>query len=149
MKTMGVTPDRRPGPLDEEGIYMEPSVAPTVNGELRYVSGVGFRFFEEGAAVSLLTDARHRELYTLVHGVDETSYDEVIYSGNNITQYIVWTSVAKTLKIREDSMTYSGGKVTQVVSKQYDGAGVLVAQYTEDYSYSGNKISSVARTRNL
>lgn len=151
---MGKTPDRREGPLYEEGIYMDlAAVHPTVNGELRYVSGVGWRFFEEGVEKGLtgsgITESEHRALDTLVHEIDETSYDEVVYSGDNITQYIVWTSVAKTLKIREDLMTYASGKVSQVISKQYDGSGVLKAQYTEVYAYSGNKVTSVTRTRDL
>jgi hypothetical protein len=43
------TPDRFPGEREDEGLLLEPSaVVPTVNGEARYVIGVGFRFFEEG-----------------------------------------------------------------------------------------------------
>lgn len=52
---MAVTPDRHPGPIDEdEGIYLEAqAVVPSVNGEMRYVTGSGFRFLEEGALRSL------------------------------------------------------------------------------------------------
>ncbi len=126
---------------------------PTEEGQVRYTN-TDIKAYVGGVVVSLITgsgitEAQHRDLDTLVHEIDETSYDEVVYSGNNITQYIVWTSAAKTLKIREDLMTYSGSKVTQVISKQYDGTGTLKAQFTEVYTYSGNKITSVTRTRDL
>jgi hypothetical protein len=47
---MGATPDRHPGPIDEdEHIILEPqSVHPVSNGQFCYVTGQGFRFFEEG-----------------------------------------------------------------------------------------------------
>ena len=51
---MGQTPDRFPGEREDEGVLLEPSaVVPTVNGELRYVTGVGFRFYEEGVLKGL------------------------------------------------------------------------------------------------
>lgn len=46
---MARTPDRFPGEREDEGVILEPgSVSPTVNGEIRYVTLKGFRFFEEG-----------------------------------------------------------------------------------------------------
>ena len=47
---MGQTPDRHPGPIEEdENILLEPqAVHPTTNGQFAYVEGQGFRFYEEG-----------------------------------------------------------------------------------------------------
>lgn len=109
----------------------------------------GVTLTELAASGSGITEAQHRDLDTLTHEVDESSYDEVIYAGNDVTQYIVWTSASKTLKIREDLLSYSGGKVSQIVSKQYDGSGVLKGQITETYTYSTGRIASVTRTRDL
>ena len=39
------TPDRTPGVADEEGIILEDTVVPTVEGEIRYQGGQ-FRFFD-------------------------------------------------------------------------------------------------------
>lgn len=47
---MGKTPDRHPGPLEEdENITLEPqAVLPAINGQFCYIENVGFRFYEEG-----------------------------------------------------------------------------------------------------
>ena len=44
------TPDRHPGPIDEdEAVYLGPQpIVPSIDGENRYVTGQGFRFYEEG-----------------------------------------------------------------------------------------------------
>ena len=36
---MPITPDRSPGPLNEEGIYLESTSLATVEGEVRYSAG--------------------------------------------------------------------------------------------------------------
>jgi hypothetical protein len=153
---MPPTPDRKPGRLeeDDELFFVANAIPPSEAGAMNY-DGTSFKMrdavgtFDPRAGGSGITEGQHRELDTLVHELDETSYDEVIYSGNNVTQYITWTNTDKTLKIREDLMTYSSGKVSQAVSKQYDGLGVLKEQITEVYAYSGNKVTSVTRTRDL
>jgi hypothetical protein len=150
---MGKTPDRFPGQREEdEGVRLDPGTEhPTQNGELRYVDGVGFRFFENGVEVGLagsgITEGQHEGLDTLVHEIDETSFDEVIYTASFITQYIVWASPAKLLKIREEQYTYSAGMVSQVVTIQYDGTGAVQMTMTEQYTYSGSRITSVTRTK--
>lgn len=93
-----------------------------------------------------ITEPQHEALDRLTHRVNETSYDEFTYSGNQLTNLTVWTSAAKTLKIREEQYTYSGNQVTTYVEIQYDGAGVEKERNTESYSYSGNKVSSITRT---
>jgi hypothetical protein len=148
-----LTPDRHPGVLDEdEAIQLGPqAVAPSVNGELRYVTGVGFRFFEEGVNKGLtgtgITEGQHENLDTLTHWIAETGYEENTYSGSNLTNTTTWTSAAKLIKVREEQLTYSGNKVQQIVSIQYDAAGVETYRVTEVMTYSGNKITSIARTR--
>ena len=138
---------------DDEIILKETSGDPTEIGWIRHVGGA-FRMkdstwvFDPRSGGGGITESQHEVLDTLVHDIDETSYDEVIYSGNRISQYITWTSAAKLLKIREEQYTYgSGGKISQVVTTQYDGAGVVKMTMTETYTYSGNKVSSITRTK--
>ena len=55
---MTTTPDRHPGPIDEdEHILLEPqTVHPTTNGQFAYVKDLGFRLFEEGVERGLGID---------------------------------------------------------------------------------------------
>lgn len=150
---MGQTPDRFPGRREDECLLLDSgSIHPTETGEIRYVQNLGFRFLEEGVEKGLtgsgLSEADHEALSTLVHEIDATSFDEVLYSGsNNPASYIVWTDSSKTQKIREELYTYSSSRVTQVVTKQYDLTGSLKMTMTENYTYSGNKVSTVTRTK--
>jgi hypothetical protein len=148
-----LTPDRRPGILEEdEAIKLVPQGAsPSADGELRYVTGVGFRFLEEGIEKGLsgsgITEPQHESLDSLTHWLAESGYDENTYSGSDLVNTTTWTSPAKTIKVREEQLTYSGGKVQQIVSIQYDAAGLETYRVTEVMTYSGNKITSIARTR--
>lgn len=95
-----------------------------------------------------VNDSQHEILPTLVHEIDATTYDEITYSGNDVSSYIVWTNSGKTQKVREELYTFDiGHKVTQVVTKQYDGTGVVKMTMTENYTYSGSKVSTVTRMK--
>lgn len=149
---MGKTPDRFPGTREEDEIELvEDTTDPTVEGRMRYVSG-SFKLrdasgvFDPRSGGGGITEPTHEGLDRLTHWVNETSFDELIYTGNRLDQVITWTSAAKTLKIREDILTYSGSKVTQVVTIQYDGAGVEKERNTEVFSYTGNRLDDVTRT---
>ena len=153
---MPPTPDRKPGPLeeDEEIRFIANLVPPSQAGAVNF-NGTSFQMrdatgtFDPRTGGSGITEGQHRELDTLVHEIGETSYDEATYAGNQITAYIVWTSSDKVTKVREDLLTYSGNRITQVISKQYDALGVLKEQITEVYAYTGSNITSVTRTRDL
>jgi hypothetical protein len=147
------TPDRNPGVSDEEGIVLsDEGVEPAVVGEVRYNGGAfrmrdGTGVFDPRTGGSGLSPAAHRALDQLVHPIAEDSYEEYIYSGIKVTDIIVWTDSGKTQKIRETTFTYSGNKVSTVVTKQYDGAGVLIVgeTMTETFTYSGNQVSNIDR----
>jgi hypothetical protein len=101
-----------------------------------------------GGGGSGITEAEHELLDTLVHDIDETSYDDVTYGiGSRVDSYIVWANVAKLLKIREEQYSYSGSKISQVVMTQYDGTGAVKMTITETYTYTGSKITSITRTK--
>lgn len=153
---MPQTPDRRPGALiEDDEIILKDNTSgdPTEVGAIRQVGGV-FRMkdamgvFDPRSGGGGITEAQHEVLDTLVHDIDETSYDEVTYgSGGRVVSYVVWETAAKLKKIREEQYTYVSGKVSQVVTFQYDGAGVVKMTMTEAYAYSGGKVVSVTRTK--
>lgn len=149
------TPDRFPGVRAEEGTIYEATVAPTQDGEQRYVAGVGFRFFEEGLERGLgLTAEQHEALRTLAHYIDDGpacgeasgAYKEMLPVGPFPTSYIWWTSVAKTAKIVELTVTRTGNLPTTEVWEVYDTDGATVlCTVTDTVTYSGAFESS--RTR--
>ena len=144
---------RSPDRIEEELDFIGVTTPLSEPGNMTYRSdlqawrmrdGVGEFDPRTGGGIS---EAQHEVLDTLAHGVVEDSYEELIYSGNRVTQVIVWTSPAKTTKIREELYTYTGSKVTQTVDIQYDAAGVELYRLTEVYTYSGNKVVDITRTR--
>lgn len=147
---MGITPDRFPGTSDEEELLLEDRTAdgdPTQEGAIRYLNG-DFRAKNATGVVSLTTGsglnpATHRTLDQLIHEIAEDNHTEYSYSGSRLDSMVVWTDVTKTKKIREEQYTYTGSKVTTIVTTQYDGDGNPVEVYTETYSYTGNRVTSV------
>lgn len=156
------TPDRFPGEREDEGILLEPgATAPVTDGEITYVTGIGFRFYEEGAEKGLtgsgITTSQHRALRQLIHLADEGgpfegfatgAYQETLPAANPFpTSVIWWTSSAKTSKIVEETITYNGNKTVATDQwKAYDTDGITVlATVTDTISYSG--VFETSRTR--
>lgn len=144
---MATTPDRRPGPLEEdEGVYLEPqAVVPTVNGELRYVTGVGFQVYEEGALKGLagISATTHRTLLQLIHFIDGgpaegfTTGATRTTTGTAFPSQILWRR-ADTTKLVEKNITYTGAFPTTIEWKIYDTDGTTVlATVTDTITYSG------------
>ena len=158
------TPDSFPGTRIEESLILEAtSSLPEVEGEMRYISGTGEFQFKDSLGVfnprtsgsvsgSGISEAQHETLDTLVHSVEENSYEEVIYFGTpaRISNVITWTDVGKSTKIREQTYTYSGIRVFEIIESQFDALGDILYAVTESISYMGqtNRITSVSRTRN-
>jgi hypothetical protein len=87
--------------------------------------------------------ANHETLDTLVHDIAEDGYTEVTYLGNQISSYIFWTSPAKTIKVREYVLEYTGLNISKVTSIQYNEVGVEVSRLEEDVLYNQNKIVNI------
>lgn len=149
---MARTPDRTPGPSQEEELQLEDNgLDPSVVGALTQNAGalkgrdsIGVFDLRSGAGIS---EAGHRTLDQLVHGIAEDSYEELSYTGSRVDSIIVYTDSGKTVKIREEQYTYVGNKVNTVVTKQYDGSGVLIVgeTMTETYTYSGSAVANIDR----
>lgn len=160
------TPDRFPGDREEELVYLVPGAsAPTQNGEFTYVTGVGFRFYEEGSVKGLtgsgISDATHKTLRQLIHladndgpmeGFTSGAYEETTPAGDPFpTSKIWWTSSAKTAKIVEETISWNANKTVNTDEwKAYDtdGSTVLVTM-TDTYDYSGGNFLTPKRTRTL
>ena len=154
---MPLTPDRHPGPLDEdEGMTLDPqSVYPTANGEIRYVTSVGFRFFQEGAVLSLsgsgISATDHKALLQLIHFIDEgpaegfTTGATKTITGTVKPTNIIWKRADAT-KLVEQNITWTGNVPTTIQWKVYaaDGTTVL-ATVTDTITYSG--VFETGRTR--
>jgi hypothetical protein len=151
---MTTTPDRRPGPLeeDEEIRLIANSTEPTQAGALNF-NGEKFQLrdvlgtFDPRSSGGGITEEQHQGLKTLVHWVDENSFDEVTRTASRVTNITVWDSSSKIRKIREEQITRVGGKVSQIVSIQYDAVGNLKETQTEVISRTAGKVSSIIRTR--
>lgn len=94
-----------------------------------------------------VTEGEHEALATLVHDIDATSYDELIYDGSRLVSVITWTSSLRTRKVREESYTYVNNRVEESTTIQYDLAGVEKMRVTEVYTYLNGRVISVQRTK--
>ena len=156
------TADRFPGEREDEGLLLDPgAVVPTVNGELRYVTGVGFRFYEEGVEKGLtgtgISETQHKTLRQLIHFIDNGpaegfatgAYRETLPSANPFPTSVIWyTDSGKTDKIVEKLITYTGVNPTTIQWKMYDVDGsTVLATVTDAISYSG--VFETSRTRTI
>lgn len=156
------TADRFPGEREDEAILLDVgSIAPTTNGELRYVTGVGFRFYEEGVEKGLtgtgISATQHKTLRQLIHFIDNGpaegfvsgAYRETLPSASPFPTSVIWyTDSGKTDKIVEKLITYTGVNPTTIQWKMYDVDGsTVLATVTDAISYSG--VFETSRTRTI
>lgn len=74
------------------------------------------------------------------------SFEEYVFTGEQLDAVIVWTDSGKTQKIREELFTYSGDQIDTITTKQYDTAGALFRTQTEPFSFTGDLLDNVDRT---
>jgi hypothetical protein len=161
---MGITPDRHPGPLDEEEIQLEdrtPDGPPSINGAIRYYNGdivakipTGVKSLTAGG--SGISEATHRVLRQLIHFIDDGpaegfasgAYKEILPAADPFpTSAIWWESSSKLKKIVELTVVYSGPFPTSEEWKIYDTDGsTVLATVTDAISYSGPFETSRTRT---
>lgn len=160
---MGQTPDRRPGPLQEEEVQFDDRTAdgdPTTEGAIRYAGG-SFRAKDSAGVFDLragsgLSEAAHRALRQLIHFLSEGpaegfasgAYKETTPTGPFPTSEVWWESVAKLKKIVSLTTTWTGALPTAEQWKVYDVDGVTVlVTVTDSISYSG--VFETSRTRTI
>lgn len=96
-----------------------------------------------------MTEEQHQLLPSSNHWIDQNSYDEITRSGGKTTQVVTWDSPLKTRKIREEVITRIEGLVSQLVTSNYNGSGILHETLTEVVTRTGGRVVSIARTRVL
>jgi len=158
---MGQTPDRQHGVGDEEGIDFEQvATSPTVNGQQRYKTAVGFRFMDEGVEKGLgIQTVEHQTLRQLIHLAEEGgpwdgfasgAFEEQLPSGSPFPTSSIWyTNATKTSKIVQELVTYNANKTIntdQWTVFATDGVTPLLTA-TDTFTYSGVVMTS--RTRVL
>lgn len=153
---MPLTPDRKPGISDDEGIILEDvGVDPTVVGEILR-NGTDFKAKDGSGVFNLrsgsgLTAAEHRTLLQLIHFIDEgpaegfTTGATKAITGTVFPTQVLWRRADST-KLVEQNITWTGPKPTTVQWKVYDTDGTTVlATVTDTISYSG--VFETGRTR--
>lgn len=94
------------------------------------------------------TGESHQLLNTLLHNIDENSYDEIIRINNKVSSIIIWTDETKVLKIREMQLTRGfNDRITQIITTQYNDLGAAVETLTETINRECGKVSSITRSR--
>ena len=131
-------------------VDVTPSGDPAEEGLVRYVNNdlVGFI---NGSVVSLttgtgLSPGTHEVLDTLVHNVAESCYFEVTRAGGGrISDLTWWTDSGKTVKVREVNITRTSNQISQIVVKQYDGAGTIITgqTLTGTVARTGGRVDSI------
>lgn len=94
-----------------------------------------------------VSSSEHKALRHLIHFIDQGpgdgfasgAYKEQLPTGNPLpTSAIWWESSAKTQKIVEQIVTYTGARIATSQWKMYDEDGVTVnATVTDTFAYSG------------
>ncbi len=93
----------------------------------------------DAASTPSVSLGQHDALDSLAHEINESSEAEFAYDGDgNVTRVTVWTSSARTTKVREKLLTYVAGVLTQSVTTQHDATGAVVATLTKTFLYDGD-----------
>lgn len=159
---MARTPDRTPGPSQEEELQLEDNgVDPSVIGGLTQNAGVlkgrdsiGVFDLRSGAGLS---EAAHKTLRHLIHFIDDGpgggfasgAFKETLPVASVFpTSEIWWESSSKAKKIVSLDTTWTDINITQEVWKVYDTDGTTVlATVTDAIAYSA--IFETSRTRTI
>ena len=127
------TPDRFPGPREDEAVLLEDQAVDPAPGEIRRVAGTLKAADAEGVfSLRGLTATEHDALDTLVHRLTENAHLEIVRDGTgSVAASIYWTDATKTVKVREEILTRDGlGRVSQIEERQYDAAGAFKTSLT-------------------
>lgn len=124
-------------------------VLATAAGEARYHDNRWSMFDGSGEfdprSGSGITEPEHEALDTLVHDIAEDCSTEITRVSGRVSVVTVWTDSSKTTRIRETTITRTAGRVSQVVTVQYDVAGAVITgqTLTETITRTGGRVSSV------
>lgn len=157
------TPDRRPGPLeeDEEIRFITPSGAsPSAQGAMTYDPSSGSFLLWDGLGVydprsggGGITAGQHAALLQLIHFVDEGPAEGFATGATKTTTGTVFPTEelwkrANGTNLVKKSTTWTGVVPTSIEWKIYDVDGTTVlATLTDSITYSG--VFETSRTRSI
>lgn len=137
------------GLASEQVTVLNTASPPAANGQIRYVTGTGFEFYEEGLIKTLsgtgggISAGEHKTLLQLIHFIDEGPADGFTtgatktVTGGAFPTSILWRR-ADTTKLVEQVVTWTGILPTTVEWKLYGTDGTtVVATVTDTITYSG------------
>ena len=122
------TPDRFPGPREDEAIVLEDQALEPGPGEIRNVAGTLKAADSQGVfELRGITGGEHETLDTLVHRLAESAHLEIVRdAAGRVASSIYWIDAAHTTKVREEIVTRDvQGRVSQLEERQYDTVGLL------------------------
>ena len=139
------TPDRTPGPAQEEELQLEdrtPDGDPTVNGAIRYVSNDIVAKLPSGV-VSLtagtgLSESSHQVIDDPIHNIAEDCEGVVTRDGNSLLSTQTIRDQSDTPLIRKFEYTRTSGRISQITVRQYDGSGTEKITVVIDISRDSN-----------
>jgi hypothetical protein len=155
-----LTPDRHPGPLEENEeirFVTDAGAVPSQDGAVTYDPALaafrmrdGLGTFDPRNAGTGITEAQHAALDTFLHALDETHEGIPVFDADGIITSITAQAVGGTPLIRNiDSLTVDGdGLVSGFRLQQRDAAGAVVETLTGVVTISGSipQKSTVTKT---
>lgn len=147
------TPDEFPGErIDESVLFISGTFVPAQNGEMAYVSGSGFKFYEEGVVKSLggLSIFEHENLNSLAHDPALNSFDDILYDNVGLLTMSIWTDSTRTQLLQHYNVVRLPNRLVQSVTSSAYFSGSLNARLIETVTYDSRKrITSITRSRVL
>jgi hypothetical protein len=92
-----------------------------------------------------ITASTHRSLDQLVHEIAEDAYCEIERTSGRVSAIYYYEDNSKVTLIRSFEYTRTAGRITEVVAKQYDSGGSVIAGeiLTGTITRSGGRVSSI------
>jgi len=115
---------------------------------VRLITGKSNWFDAPGTNLEdLVGSADHENINSLVHNISENCYITISRTLEKVTNITIWKTPAQLIKIRELNISRTNGKLSQVVAKQYDEAGLLLITLTGSITRTTNgRLSSITYT---
>lgn len=121
-----------------------------MNGSLRYVTGVGFQFYEEGVVKGLSGAGTPFYDFLLDCEPDAANNTYAVTRTSGQVTKETWTLNATLKLIKSIDYTRSGQLVNQEVRKVFAADGLtVVAQLTVSYTRSGNNVTGASYSRDI
>lgn len=131
------TPDRFPGPREDEAVLLEEQALEPETGEIRNVAGALKAADAQGVfELRGITRAEHQVLDTLVHRLAESAHLEVVRDASGRTTAVVtWTDATRTTRVREELIARDAqGRLIRLTESQYNDDGQLGASLTTTFT---------------